>query len=196
MKVVTAYFIRSANQKKDYPRLGPTEIAFAGRSNVGKSSAINTLLARHNLVPTSKSPGRTRKLNFYMINDRFIFVDLPGYGYAEVPAEIRKKWAPMIEEYLSNTSQLAGVVAFVDARRPPTDSDMALVEYLKSRGIPAIVAATKADKLSRTQAAASKRQIMEKVGEDVPVVLFSSLNGMGKKELWKEIKSLIEAMSP
>lgn len=192
MKIVSADFIRAAEKKQDYPPGGATEIAFAGRSNVGKSSMINVLLGRRNLVRTSKTPGHTRKLNFYLINDRFIFVDLPGYGYAKVPLSVRGKWGPMVENYLAQRGELGGVVVIIDARRPPTESDMSLINYLKSRAIPFIVAATKVDKLSRGRMADYRRLVKEKVGEQAPVVLFSSYNGEGKKELWREINALLE----
>ena len=192
MKIVTAEYLRSAEHKRDYLPGGLTEVAFAGRSNVGKSSAINLLLGRKGLVKTSKTPGHTRKLNFFLINDRFVFVDLPGYGFARVPLEVKRRWGPMVETYLKEREQLAGVVVIVDSRRPPTDSDMTLVDFLKSHGIPLAVAATKADKLPRGKLSALKRTIEREVGADVPVVLFSSLNGTGKKELWKEVKKLIE----
>jgi GTP-binding protein len=192
MKIVSADFIRAAEKKQDYPPGGATEIAFAGRSNVGKSSMINALLGRRNLVRTSKTPGHTRKLNFYLINDRFIFVDLPGYGYAKVPLSVKGKWGPMVETYLAEREELAGLVVIVDARRPPTESDMNLIEYLQSRELQFIMAATKADKLSRSQMAGYRRVVKEHVGENVPVVLFSSYSGEGKKELWREINALME----
>lgn len=184
--------MKAAERQKDYPTGGLPEVAFAGRSNVGKSSMINTLLGRRNLVRTSKTPGLTRMLNFYLINDRFIFVDLPGYGYARVPLQVKKKWGPMIETYLNRRKELTGVVLIMDARRPPTESDMVLVDYLRSLERRVIVAATKSDKLSRKLMASNLDSIRESLGEDVPIVLFSSLDGRGKKELWNEIKSLIE----
>ncbi len=192
MKVSTAEFFRAAEEKKDYPPGEYSELAFAGRSNVGKSSMINTLLGRRNLVRTSKTPGHTRKLNFYLINGRLFFVDLPGYGFAKVPLEIREKWRPMVETYLTGRRQLAGVVVIVDARRPPTESDMSLIEFLQAYDKPLIVAATKADKLTHNQAAEQKRIIRSAVQMDVPIVFFSALNGLGKNELWKEIKKIIE----
>jgi GTP-binding protein len=192
MKVSTAEFFRAAEDKKDYPPGEFSELAFAGRSNVGKSSMINTLLGRRNLVRTSKTPGHTRKLNFYLINGRLFFVDLPGYGFARVPLEIREKWRPMVETYLKGRKQLAGVVVIVDARRPPTESDMSLIEFLQAYDKPLIVAATKADKLTHNQAAEQKRIIKSAVQMDVPIVFFSAFNGLGKNELWKEIKKIIE----
>jgi GTP-binding protein len=192
MKIVTAEYLRSAENKKDYPPGELAEIAFAGRSNVGKSSMINTLLGRRNLVRTSKTPGHTRKLNFYLINGGVIFVDFPGYGFARVPQEIKEKWRPMVETYITGRKQLAGVVVIVDARRPPTESDMTLIQYLQAYDKPLILVATKADKLNRSEMAEQGRVIRAVVGEHMPVVIFSSQNGLGKNELWKEIKNLIE----
>jgi GTP-binding protein len=192
MKIFEANFLRAAQEKKDYPRSGLREVGFAGRSNVGKSSAINTLLGRHNLVRTSKTPGHTRKLNFFLINDSFIFVDFPGYGFARVPLEVRKAWAPMVECYLEERKELAGVVVIVDARRLPTDTDIQLITYLQSRRIQVVVAATKADKLTRSAMLLQERAIKSQLGDHVPVVAFSAHTGLGKNELWKEIKSLIE----
>lgn len=192
MKIVTADFLSAAEEKKDYPGGGLKEIAFSGRSNVGKSSMINTLLGRRNLVRTSKTPGRTQKLNFFLINRRYVFVDLPGYGFAAVPESVKKKWRPMVEGYLQARKELAAVVTIIDARRPPTASDMQLIDYLQHHEIPFIVAATKADKLSRSETVSCLRSMKALFGEDTPVVVFSSLNGQGKNELWKEIKNFIE----
>lgn len=192
MKIVSATFIRAAATPRDYPALGLPELAFAGRSNVGKSSMINSLLARHNLVKTSKTPGHTRKLNFFLINEQFVLVDFPGYGYAQVPLDVRRQWRPMVETYLQNRKELAGVVVVVDSRMKPTEMDMTFIEYLQAHEIPRIIGVTKADKLSRSQMAAQQRLIRGIVGDAVPVVFFSARSGLGKKELWKTIKSLIE----
>lgn len=192
MKVTTAQFIRAAETPKDYPAGGHKEIAFAGRSNVGKSSIMNTLLGRRNLVRTSRTPGRTQKLNFFAVNDCLIFVDLPGYGYAAVPLEVKRTWAPMVESYLLGRKELAGVIVAVDSRRPATESDLDLMRFLKDRQIPFAVAATKADKLSRGKARLQARSIETQIGSEISVILFSSLTGQGKNELWKEIKRLIQ----
>ena len=192
MKIVSADFILAAENRRHYPAGGLPEVAFAGRSNVGKSSMINALLARRNLVRTSRTPGLTRKLNFYLINGSFFFVDLPGYGYAAVPLPVRKQWGPMVETYLKSRQELAGVVVIVDARRMAGESDIELMRYLESYRIPTILAVTKADKLSKSELSAQERRIRETIADTIPVVIFSSHSGMGKKELWKEIKSLIE----
>lgn len=192
MKITTAQFIRAAETEKHYPAGGSKEIAFAGRSNVGKSSIMNTLLGRRNLVRTSKTPGRTQKLNFFAVNECLIFVDLPGYGYAAVPLEVKRTWAPMVESYLTGRKELAGVIVVIDARRPATESDLNLMRFLKAQAIPFAVAATKADKLSRGKARAQARDLEDQVGSEITVIVFSSLTGQGKNELWKEIKKLIE----
>jgi GTP-binding protein len=192
MKVTSAEYLRSATNPSSYPNGGLTEIAFAGRSNVGKSSAINTLVGRKGLVSTSKTPGHTRKLNFFLINKSLIFTDLPGYGFAKVPLNVKKQWKPMVEQYLTGREVLAGVVVIVDSRRPPTDMDMELFTFLDAQSIPGIAVATKADKLSRSKQAAQQRAVEKLIGTQFPIVLFSSHDGSGKKELWKEIKNLIE----
>jgi len=192
MRVNSATFLCAAEDKKHYPKTSFKEIAFAGRSNVGKSSMINSLLGRHRLVRTSKTPGHTRKLNFFLIDDRLVFVDLPGYGFAAVPLEVRRKWQPMVETYLKEREQLKGVVVIVDSRMPPTESDLSLIAFLQANGIPLVVVATKADKIGRAQAATMERSTRALVGDHVPVVIFSAHDGQGKNELWKQIKSLID----
>ncbi|MBI4965644.1 MAG: YihA family ribosome biogenesis GTP-binding protein [Desulfomonile tiedjei] len=192
MRILSASFLRAAQDKRGYPRDGLAEIAFAGRSNVGKSSMINVLLGRRDLARTSKTPGRTRQLNFFVINDRLIFVDLPGYGFARVPLEEKARWRQLVEGYLQDRKELAGIVVIVDARRPPTESDMGLINYLLFHRIPFIVAATKADKLSNSEMGRQKKIINAEVGSQVPVVFFSSHNGYGKNHLWNEIKNLID----
>ncbi len=192
MKIFEANFLLAAQDKKGYPTGGLKEIAFAGRSNVGKSSTINTLLGRHTLVRISKTPGHTRKLNFFLINDSFIFVDFPGYGFARVPLEVQRQWAPMVEHYLEERKELAGVVVIVDVRRLSTDADVRLITYLHSRNIPVIIAATKADKLARGALSLQQRAIKAQFNDHAPVIAFSAHTGLGKNELWKEIKSLID----
>ncbi len=193
MKITTATFLKSAQYPKDYPSGSLSEVAFAGRSNVGKSSMMNTLLGRRNLVKISKTPGHTRILNFFLINEEFVLVDFPGYGFAKVPLKMKERWAEMVETYLDSRKQLAGIVTIVDARHFPTDSDMQLLEYLESKNIPVILAATKTDKLTSSQLAALPARIRAAVTSDFPIVLFSSHNGNGRNELWKEIKKLTKA---
>jgi len=190
--MISAKFLQSAHDKKDFPQKGLVELAFAGRSNVGKSSLINTLLGKHNLVRTSKTPGLTRKLNFFLIDEKYIFVDLPGYGFAKVPLAIKRKWGPMVENYLKNRKELAGVVLTVDARHALMGSDELMLDFLQSFRVPIIIVATKSDKLSRTKLSPIRQQLQAQVGERTPVIICSSHDGTGKKELWKEIKRLIE----
>jgi GTP-binding protein len=193
MKVVSATYLRSSVEKKDYPPGSMAEIAFAGRSNVGKSSAINVLLGRKNLVRTSKTPGHTRKLNFFLINGKIIFVDFPGYGYANVPNEVREKWAPMVDTYLKERKQLAGVISIIDVRHSPTALDINLVSYLRELKIPTVVVATKADKLANAQLLRAKQNLGAALGPDLPILLFSAHSGMGKNELWGEIRKLLHS---
>jgi GTP-binding protein len=192
MKIKTAIFLTAAEDGSSYPKGGLKEIAFAGRSNVGKSSMINCLLGRHHLVKTSRTPGHTRKLNFFLINDNLIFVDLPGYGYARVPIATKNKWGPMVDMYMQKRKELSGVVVIVDSRLPLLDVDAGMIEYVRSSDIPIIVVATKADKLTHSQRLQQGRKIPQALGHPTPVVIFSSLSGLGKNELWKGIKNLIE----
>jgi GTP-binding protein len=191
MKIVTADFLTAAEKQDGYPRGGLREIAFAGRSNVGKSSMINSLLGRKNLVRTSKTPGRTRKLNFFLINDQFIFVDLPGYGYAAVSQTERENWRPMVQTYFESRKELGGVVVILDTRHTPMESDKNLIEYLSHRSIRFLVACTKADKLTRSRISLQKRMVLQIVGDTAPLIMFSAHTGEGKNELWKAIRTLI-----
>ena len=138
MKITSAEFVTSATKPSQYPPEGLPEIAFAGRSNVGKSSLINVLVNRKRLVKTSSTPGRTQLVNFFDINDSINFVDLPGYGYAKVPASVRKKWGPMIETYLSGRNTLKGVVVIMDIRRTPREEEQNLIDWLGHYSIASI----------------------------------------------------------
>ena len=168
-----------------YPASGLPEIAMAGRSNVGKSSMINAFLGRKNLARTSGTPGKTRTINFYEINEAWFFVDLPGYGYAKISKEERAKWGKFIEAYLTDRRELAGIIQLVDLRHPPMDSDKTMIEWLLHYNIPILVAGTKADKLSRGQWAKQIRQIRRDMAlpEQTPVIPFSAVTGLGKEEL-------------
>lgn len=192
MKIRSAAFLTSAQDNTHYPGGGLPEVAFVGRSNVGKSSLLNTLLGRHNLVKTSRTPGHTRKLNFFLINEAFMFVDCPGYGYAAVPLEIKKQWGPMMETYFQDREELAGVVVVVDARLPLTEADKGMMRLVQSHSLPLIIAATKADKLPYGKRIQHVRDLRVHVDENVPVVIFSSHDGLGKNELWKAVKMLIQ----
>src|SRR3989454_5177067 len=155
MKIISAEFIKSAFHESDWPREAKAEIAFMGRSNVGKSSLINSLLGVRGLARTSSTPGRTQLINFFSINDAFNFVDLPGYGYARVPRDVKKLWGPMVEKYLATRPNLMLSILITDSRHEPTELDLLMRGWLEARGKPFIIVATKADKLSSNQLRAS-----------------------------------------
>jgi len=194
MIIKTAEFITSAVKPSQYPPDDFPEIAFAGRSNVGKSSLINTILNRKRLVKTSSTPGRTQLINFFLVNNAFSFVDLPGYGYAKVPAHIRKTWGPMIERYLSDRETLKGVVTILDIRRIPSPEDLQLIDWLTRMSIAQIPVLTKSDKLSKTNRIKQKKLIAERLSmEPEHCILFSAKTRQGKPEVWKAIEALIDA---
>ena len=192
MKILSADFVTSATKPSQYPPADLPEIAFAGRSNVGKSSLINVLVNRKRLVKTSSTPGRTQLLNFFDINGKFTFVDLPGYGYAKVPVAVRRNWGPMIETYLSKRPTLRGVVLIMDIRRVPRQEEFDLLEWLDNYSIKTIIVLTKADKLSKTKR--SKQQSIAAEGLNMDpkeLVLFSAKSRLGKDTVWKAIQSLL-----
>ncbi len=189
MKINKSEFVISAVGKKQYPDQGFPEVAFAGRSNVGKSSLINTLINRKNLARTSGRPGKTQTINFYLINDNFHLVDLPGYGFAKVSKDIKAKWSEFIEEYLNDRPNLVGIIQLIDLRHPPTEDDVMMYEWLKHLGVPFILVATKADKIAKGQYLRHKKIIREKLminNEDIQ--LFSSENKIGREEVLKWIE--------
>ena len=191
MQIKSAEFVKSATQLAEYPAAQLPEIAFAGRSNVGKSSLINTLVNRKRLVKTSSTPGRTQLINFFDINGQVVFVDLPGYGYAKVPASVRKKWGPMIETYLSGRQTLKAVVVIMDIRRTPLQEELNLLGWLSHYAITAIVVLTKADKLSKGKLAQQHRRIAQALTMDPEdLILFSAKSRRGRDTLWKSILSL------
>ena len=192
MKIKSAEFITSAVKPSQYPPTGLPEIAFSGRSNVGKSSLINKLLNRKRLVKTSSTPGRTQLINFFSINSVFCFVDLPGYGYAKVPASVRKKWGPMIEKYLLTRETLKGVVLIMDIRRTPGMEELQFIDWLGSFDIPAILILTKVDKLSKTKQTKQMIIIAETLNVDKNnLILFSAKTGRGKDDVWDAVKKLL-----
>lgn len=170
------------------------EVAFAGRSNVGKSALLNRLVGRNKLARVSNTPGRTREVNFFRVNDRFVIADLPGYGYARVSKERRAAWKPLIEGYLVGSAMLRGIVLLVDARREPSDDDLGMRDYLGELGAPTLVAITKADKLGKAELAkrVSALAAALEVGED-QVVLTSAQTGLGRDDLAAAVVSLVEA---
>jgi GTP-binding protein len=171
------------------------QVAFSGRSNVGKSSLINTLLRRHRskIARVSATPGKTQALNFFRVNDAFFLVDLPGYGYAKVPKAVSDAWAGLIEWYLGASGAVRGVVHLVDARRNPTEHDIRMVAYLAEVGLPALVVLTKMDKLKRSQRNAALSRASEALALDEEQLLpFSSKTGEGREDLLEALESLLE----
>ncbi|MEW4353958.1 ribosome biogenesis GTP-binding protein YihA/YsxC [Streptococcus pneumoniae] len=186
-----AEILLSAANKSHYPQDEIPEIALAGRSNVGKSSFINTLLNRKNLARTSGKPGKTQLLNFFNIDDKLRFVDVPGYGYAKVSKSERAKWGKMIEEYLTSRENLRAVVSLVDLRHDPSSDDVQMYDFLKYYEIPVIVVATKADKIPRGKwnkhEAAIKKKLDFDKGDDF--IVFSSVDKTGLDDAWDAILS-------
>lgn len=182
----SAEFLKTAVHPHHYPAHDLPEVAFAGRSNVGKSSLINCLVHRKKLVRTSRTPGQTQTINFFRVNDAFCFVDLPGYGFARVPESIRATWRPMVESYLTGRMNLRGIVQIMDARHLPTPDDMKLWQWLRGRQIPAIPVLTKLDKLRRSDRHSHLEQAAETLGVPVEtVLLFSAVTGEGRERLWE-----------
>ena len=193
MKILSAEFVTSATKPDQYPPVKHPEMAFAGRSNVGKSSLINTLVNRKRLVKTSSTPGRTQLINFFDINNLITFVDLPGYGYAKVPTAVRKKWGPMIETYLSGRVSLKGVVVILDIRRIPRQEEHELIDWLKYFSIVGILVLTKTDKLSKTKRLKQHLAIAEALAVDPDkLILFSAKSRQGRDAVWDAIISLTE----
>lgn len=193
MKITKADYIISAVGPEQYPGDGLPEIALAGRSNVGKSSFINKMLSRRNLVRTSEKPGKTQKLNYFKINDAFYFVDVPGYGYAKVSKKDKAGWGRMLEAYFSERKVLSVVVQLVDLRHPPSKEDVLMHDYLTYFGHPVVTVATKADKIPKGRHQKNKQIITTDLGltpED-PFLLFSSLTGFGKDDAWRELEKYL-----
>ena len=193
MNVHQADFIKSAAKPRDYPPPLLPEIAFVGRSNVGKSSLINVLAGRKGLVRTSSTPGRTQLINFFDINSILTLVDLPGYGYAKAPPELRKQWGPMIEAYLASRENLKGVVLILDIRRIPSDGDLQMLRWLEMYNIPPIIVLTKCDKLSKNEIAKQNTVIAAAISRGKGTLLpFSALSRDGRDTIWGEIMRVLE----
>jgi len=189
MRVHEATFSCSCSQPGEFPRLGWPEIAFAGRSNVGKSSLLNLLLGRPGLARVSGTPGKTQTINFFVINHAYLFVDLPGYGYARVPQSVQKSWRSLIEAYLTGRPELRAVALLLDPRHPPTDLDRTMHEWLTSYDVPEIIIATKADQVSRGLRRSAQDRIVSALGlsGDQSPVFVSARTGEGRLDLWSRI---------
>ncbi len=199
MKILSAEFIKSCHEAEQFPRDRLREVAFVGRSNVGKSSLINSLLNRRKLAKVSRTPGKTRMINFFRVTtggkfrDSFYIVDLPGYGYAAVSKSVRAQWGPMIEGYLTERSELRGVILLVDSSGIERH-DHSTVEWLTAVRHRVVVVTTKVDKLSRSERSASLAAIREDLGlpADAAVLPYSSVTHEGRDQLWRALVSLLE----
>jgi GTP-binding protein len=189
MKIVSAEFLKSALQPRDFPKDNRPEIAFAGRSNVGKSSLLNKLLNRKGIAKTSKTPGKTRTINFFTVNEKFYLVDLPGYGFAKVSKRIQEEWGQMITSYLTDREPLRVVAHLIDSRHAPTRNDHELLDLLHDAKVPTLLVATKFDKLRQSERATSIKRIREsfELDDEALVIPCSSVTGEGIKPLWDVI---------
>ena len=192
MKIRSAEFILSASSPWQFPPPTLPEIAFAGRSNVGKSTLINSLLNRKKLVKTSSTPGKTQLINFFNINDNFHFVDLPGYGFAKVPENVRKQWQRLIESYLQERESLRNVVLIVDSRHGPTKQDRQLKEWLDYYERPVLIVASKVDKLKRGQIQKNLKIIRQDLALNKTPLAHSSLEKGRREEIWKNLNPWLE----
>jgi GTP-binding protein len=192
LKVNQAEIVISAVKPSQYPEGNLPEFALAGRSNVGKSSFINRMLGRKALARISSKPGKTQTLNFYLINEIMHFVDVPGYGYAKVSKKEREAWGKMLETYFTSREQLKAVVLITDLRHPPTTDDILMYDFLKHYGIPCVVIATKADKISKSQWQKHLKVTKETLGlsQEDYLILFSSETGEGKDKVWSLLEHL------
>ena len=193
MNVTKAEIAVSAVKPEQYPDGALPEFALAGRSNVGKSSFINKMINRKNLARTSSKPGKTQTLNFYLINESFYFVDVPGYGFARVSKKEREAWGKMMETYFTTREQLRAVVLIVDLRHPPTKDDVMMYEFLKHYQIPTIIIATKADKVPKGKWQKHLKVVRETLNimEDDKLILFSAETGQGKEEAWAALERFL-----
>jgi GTP-binding protein len=200
MKIHQTTFIKSATKPAEYPAPELPEIAFAGRSNVGKSSLINVMVERKGLVRTSSTPGRTQLINFFEVkgvDSSLTLVDLPGYGYAKVPLDIKRQWGPMMERYLSIRDTLKGVVLILDIRREPAEGDLQMLSWLQAYGRTPIVVLTKCDKLTKNERAKQIRLISEAIGISKELLfVFSALSKEGRDEIWQRINEVAGTGQP
>jgi len=192
MNKVRAHFLTSAAQPSEFPPPSLPEVAVVGRSNVGKSSLINTLVGQDGLARTSRTPGRTRLVNWFVIDDRFHLVDLPGYGYAQVNQSMRESWRPLIESYLSERTSLAGVLLLIDIRRGVQDEELDFIPWLAEREMPVVVALTKADKLAKNKRMLEITKAKKALGLKRDPFAVSAQTGDGIEPLWRAIVGLVK----
>ncbi|WP_353894250.1 ribosome biogenesis GTP-binding protein YihA/YsxC [Proteinivorax hydrogeniformans] len=193
MKIKSAEYILSAVKPHQYPPEEFCEVAFVGRSNVGKSSIINTLANRKNIARTSGKPGKTQTINFYEVNNSLMLVDLPGYGFAKVSKQQKAGWKKMIESYLLKRTTLKGVVQLIDLRHKPTSEDQDMFAWLLENKFPVLLVATKSDKLSNNQVQKNLKELCNTLGvpKDYPII-FSALTKVGREEVWESLHGLLE----
>ncbi len=194
MKFSNAEFYKSVYKFEKCPELRQPEVAFSGRSNVGKSSLINRICRQKKLARTSNTPGRTQSLNYYNIDDKFYLVDLPGYGFANVPQKVKEEWGELIDSYLQYRENLMGIVQIIDARHKPTKDDKMMVDWLKASGLSFLIAATKVDKISNNKRAKQKKLIFKelKLNREDNFVFFSAETGEGTKAVYSYLEDLVE----
>ena len=192
MKITSAEFLKSALKEADWPRDNISEIAFLGRSNVGKSSLINSLLGVRGLARTSSTPGRTQLLNFFLINRQFRVVDLPGYGYARAPKAVRAEWSSAAEEYLAKREQLVLSIHIVDSRHEPSKQDLQLHEWLVHHHKPHLIVATKSDKLSKNELGRNVKRAARAFKSD-NLIIYSATKREGRDRLWNAIEKSLKS---
>ncbi len=193
MHTADVKFLTAATRPDRFPDLDLPEIAFAGRSNVGKSSLINTLTGRRQMARVSATPGRTQSINFFLINRDWVFVDLPGYGFAKVPPEVRASWQHLVESYLVDRVPLQAVVVIVDIRRDPMDADLQLMAFLEAHDIPFLLVATKADKLSKQRIDRQMAKLARATGvKRSAIIAFSSVTRLGRQALWEAVRAIMD----
>lgn len=196
MKISSSRFVRAVVRSQDGPKDSGPDVVFLGRSNVGKSTLINRLLASKGLARTSSQPGRTQAVHLYRVNDAFYFVDLPGYGYAKVPEAVRRAWGPLVEGYLERRrAEIALALLVIDARHEPTQLDRVMWDWLVQRDLPHVVVATKTDKLSGNGRAKARAHLKRTFGVAVntPTLLVSPVSGLGIRELWSHLDRALRA---
>ena len=190
MKITSANFIAAATLPTSFPKDRRPEIAFMGRSNVGKSSLLNSLLGVKGLARTSSTPGRTQSINFFLINEGFFFVDLPGYGYAKTSKETRQAWGKLIEKYLAQREQLVLSILIVDARHEPSPLDLQMKSWLQHYRLPYLVVSTKIDKLSPSERQKSRREAQKALDTEM-IIPYSSVTKEGAGKVWEAIRAAI-----